>query len=174
MNKICYSLNADTLSATFWAESNPNEKATIQGRWQTYAGDRASKNNTRIIFSNLPAFCEPQRTITLNPNEPTGEFVPRLNTKAHTGAVTRKLLFENVKVCDLEKYLNEENDIKALYAILSKAKQAFEKQQAEEQIKAGIRTHLAGLEKLGVSPEALLKLLQEQQKASEQEGGGNE
>lgn len=172
MNKICYSLNADTLTATFWAESNPNEKATIQGRWQTYAGDRASKNNTRIIFSNLPSFCDPQKTITLNPNEPTGEFTPRLNTKAHTGAVTRKLLFENVKVCDLEKYLNEENDIKALYAILSKAKQSFEKQQAEEQIKAGIQNHLAGLAKLGISGEALIQLLQQQLQATQ--GGGNE
>lgn len=169
---IYYTLNADTLSATFWTENAPENKVEVQGRWQVYAGARASKNNTRIIFSNLPSFCEPQKTITLNPNITAGSFTPKLNTKAHTGATSRKI-FDYVKICDLPAYLEDENDIKALNIILTKAKRAFEKKQVEEQIRASINSHLAGLEKLGITKDTLLALLQAQAKESEQ-GGENE
>ena len=168
MTKILYEIDKENLTATFWQESNPNDKQTIKGRWQIYAGARAEKNNTRIIFTNLPSFCEPQKTITLNPNIATGSFIPRLNTKTHTGATTKKV-FDYVKVCDLPAYLEDESDKFVLFELLDKAKKAFEKKQIEEQIRAGINNHLAGLEKLGVTKETLLALLQAQAKESEDE-----
>ena len=178
MSKIFYELNADTLQATFWQESNPNDKQTIKGRWQTYAGERASKNNTRIIFSNLPDFCEPQKTITLNPNEPKGEFVPKLNTKTNSGNYTRKAHFEYVKATELGDYLTDENDKQTFAELLDKAKQEFDKKQTEK-MKTGVQNYLSGLSKLGLTKEALFELLQAQFESTEnattnEEGGKNE
>jgi hypothetical protein len=158
MNKVFYELNADTLEATFWAENNPENKQTIKGRFQTYSGARASKNNSRIIFSNLPNFCEPQKTITLNPNEPTGDFVPKLNTKTNTSNYTKKALFEYIKVGDIPEYLDNENDKQLLIDLLDKAKANFDKKQAEKR-KMGFQNVLNGLEKMGLSRDELLSLL---------------
>lgn len=171
--KIFYSLNKENLTCTFWHEKNPNEKVEVKGRWQTYAGTRASKNNTRIIFSNLPNFCEPQKTITLNPNEPNGEFVPRLNTKTNSGNYTKKALFEYVKAVELAEYLQDENDKKTFAELLEKAKQAFDKKQAEK-MKTGVQNVLSGLEKLGLTKEALFDLLQEQLTANATTENGGE
>ena len=173
MSKVFYSLNAEKLEATFWSENNPNDKQTIKGRFQTYSGARASKNNTRIIFNNLPNFCEPQKTITLNPNEPTGEFVPKLNTKTNNGNYTKRALFEYVKVGEIAEYLDNDNDKQTLQNLLDKAKQAFDKKQAEK-MKTGVQNVLSGLEKMGLTKEQLLELLQEQLKATENKGGDNE
>ena len=172
MTKIFYELDKENLTATFWEESNPNNKVSVKGRWQTYAGARAEKNNTRIIFSNLPNFCEPQKTITLNPNEPTGEFVPKLNTKTNSGNYTRKAHFEYVKATELSDYLTDENDKKTFTELLNKAKQEFDKKQTEK-MKTGVQNYLAGLSKLGLTKEALFDLLQAQFENSENasEGG---
>lgn len=168
--KIFYTLDKDALSAIFWAENAPENKVSVKGRWQTYSGDRATKNNTRIIFSNLPAFCDPQKTITLDPNQTTGEFVPKLNTKTNTGATTRKI-FDYVKAVDLAEYLDNENDKQTFQTLLDKAKQVFDRKQAEAN-KVGIQNHLAGLAKLGISGTALIELLQQQYNATT--GGENE
>lgn len=167
MSKIFYSLNADTLTAEFWAESNPKEKITVNGRWQTYSGDRASKNNTRIIFNNLPAFCSPQVTITLNPEKPSGEFIPKLNTKTSTGA-TKTASIEYLQVAKFAEYLESEKDKKAFAELLEKAKQVFAKKQAEQH-KISVNNHISGLEKLGLTKEALIELLQAQLKTTENE-----
>ena len=160
MSKIFYTLNADTLTAEFWAENNPDNKQTIQGRWQTYTGERASKNNTRIIFSNLPAFCEPQKTITLDPNTPQGSFTPKLNTKTNTGA-TKTASIEFLQVAKFAEYLENEKDKKTFTELLEKAKQVFAKKQAERH-KISVNNHIAGLEKLGLTKAALIELLQAQ------------
>ena len=172
--KIFYSLDKENLSASFWAENAPENKVIVKGRWQTYAGARAEKNNTRIIFSNLPAFCEPQQTITLNPNTPEGSFTPKLNTKTHTGGATSRKVFEYVKAVELVDYLQDENDKQAYKTLLDKAKQVFDKRQAEAN-KTQIDAHIKTLEKLGLTPDRLFELLKLQQtQASKTQGGENE
>ena len=158
MNKVFYSLNADTLTATFWAENAPNDKQTVKGRFQTYSGERSSKNNTRIIFSNLPTFCDPQKTITLDPNTPQGDFVPKLNTKTNTSNYTRKALFEYIKVGDIPQYLDNEKERTLLIDLLDKAKANFDKKQAQKRL-MGVQNVLSGLAKIGLSKDELLNLL---------------
>lgn len=165
MSKVFYELNEKDLTATLWVEGNEKQKEVVKGEWQTYSGERASKNNTRIIFKKLPSFCEPQKTLTLDPKEPKSSFVPKLNTKTHSTA-TKKVLFEYTKIENFTQYLEEEADKKTFTELYDKAKKVFEKKQAEAN-KTQINTHLQGLEKLGLSPEALIELLKAQLKATE-------
>lgn len=160
MNKIFYDLDEKSLTATFWQEGKEKEKETAKGKWQKYSGDRASKNNTRIIFNKLPAFCSPQVTITLNPKEPKGSFIPKLNTKTNNTA-TKTANIELLQISKFAEYLEEEKDKKAFAELLEKAKQVFAKKQAEQH-KISVNSHIAGLAKLGISGEALIQLLQKQ------------
>ena len=159
---IFYELDAENLTATLWQEGKEKEKETIKGEWQKYSGDRASKNNTRIIFKKLPAFCEPQKTLTLDPKTPKSSFIPKLNTKTHTNSTaTKTASIELLQVSKFAEYLESENDKKTFAELLEKARQVFAKKQAEQH-KICVNNHLAGLEKLGISGEALIALLQKQ------------
>lgn len=164
---IFYKLNAENLTATFWAENNPENKQTIKGKWQTYSGDRASKNNTKIIFSNLPSFCEPQKTITLDPKIVESSFIPKLNTRTNTGS-SRVASIELLQISKFTEYLENESDKKIFEKLLDKARQTFAKKQAEAH-KQGVQNHIQGLEKLGLTKEALIELLQSQLKTAENE-----
>lgn len=164
---IFYKLNPATLTAEFWAENDQKNKVAVKGKWQTYSGDRASKNNTRIIFSNLPSFCNPQVTITLNPEKLEGSFTPRLNTRANTGA-TRVASIEYVQITKFAEYLENEKDKQLFNTLLEKARQTFAKKQAEQH-KLCVNNHISGLEKLGLTKEALIELLQAQLKTAENE-----
>lgn len=162
---IFYKLNPATLTAEFWAENDPKNKISVKGRWQTYAGDRASKNNTRIIFNNLPSFCDPQKTITLDPKITESSFTPKLNTKTSTGA-TRTASIEFLQVAKFAEYLETDKDKKTFAELLDKARQVFAKKQAEQH-KLCVNNHISGLEKLGLTKEALIELLQAQLKTAE-------
>lgn len=164
---IFYKLNPATLTAELWAENDPKNKISVKGRWQSYAGDRASKNNTRIIFDKLPAFCEPQKTITLDPKITESSFTPKLNTKTNTGS-SRVASIEYLQIAKFSEYLENEKDKQVFNTLLEKAKQVFAKKQAEAH-KQGVQNHIQGLEKLGLTKEALIQLLQEQLKTTEKE-----
>ena len=164
---IFYKLNPANLTAELWAENDQKNKVVVQGKWQTYTGERASKNNTRIIFDKLPAFCSPQVTITLNPEKLEGNFVPKLNTRTNTGA-TRVASIEFLQINKFAEYLENENDRKTFEKLLEKARQTFAKKQAEAH-KLGVQNHIQGLEKLGLTKEALIELLQAQLKTAESE-----
>ena len=164
---IFYKLDPATLTAVFWAESDPKNKVSVKGKWQTYAGDRASKNNTRIIFNKLPSFCDPQKTITLDPKITESSFTPKLNTKTNTTA-TRVASIEFLQVAKFAEYLETNKDKETFAKLLDKAKQAFAKKQAEQH-KVCVNNHISGLEKLGLTKEALIQLLQAQLKTAESE-----
>lgn len=173
MTKVFYELDEKNLTATLWVEGKEKEKETVKGEWQKYSGARASKNNTKIIFKKLPSFCEPQKTLTLDPKMPKSSFTPKLNTKTHSTA-TRTASIELLQVSKFAEYLEEETDKKTFAELLEKAKQVFAKKQAEQH-KISVNSHINGLEKLGLTKEALITLLQKQleetakEKAEEEE-----
>lgn len=160
MSKIFYELDEKSLTATFWQEGKEDQKETAEGKWQKYSGARSAKNNTRIIFNTLPAFCEPQKTLTIDPKEPKSSFIPKLNTKTNSTA-TKTASIEFLQVAKFAEYLEKEEDKKSFAELLEKAKQVFAKKQAEQH-KISVNSHIAGLAKLGISGEALIQLLQQQ------------
>lgn len=168
MTKVFYELNEKDLTATLWQEGNEKQKEVVKGEWQKYSGARASKNNTKIIFKKLPTFCEPQKTLTLDPKMPKSSFIPKLNTKTHTSTATRTASIELLQVSKFAEYLEEEKDKKSFAELLEKAKQVFAKKQAEAH-KLSVNNHISGLEKLGLTKEALIELLQTQLKQAEKE-----